>query len=105
MHPRATSSRGWYGRVFKDGLAPRLLQEIADDPGSPFGARGSSMRPWTLGQMFAGAGRYGDRELVAALAGAGTVEARTRGSMSLAALSAWLGSLYSRGSRRGAARA
>jgi len=94
MQPRATAARGWYGRVFKDGLAPRLLQEIADDPGSPFGKRSSSLRPWSLGQLFSGAGRYRDGELMAALAGAGRAEASTRGSMSLAALSAWLGSLY-----------
>jgi hypothetical protein len=92
MSPRKTSARGWYSRVFKSRIAPQLLRRVGDDPGSPLSRPGKAPSEWTLSHLFAGAGRYQDKELIGALAAAGEVEANLRSTMALEAISAWLSS-------------
>ena len=92
MAPDRTGARGWYGRQFKSRLAPELLAKLADDAPSPLvRSGGKPPSPWSLAALFAGAGRYVDVELVAAVAAAGEVEVRIRNeAMALDALTAWL---------------
>lgn len=92
MAPERTRARGWYGRRFKPELAPELIARLADDAPSPLvkpGAKPPS--PWALGALFAGAGRYTEAELAAAVASAGEVEVRLRAAdTALDTLTAWL---------------
>jgi hypothetical protein len=92
MAPERTGARGWYGRRFKPELAPELLARLADDAPSPLVKPGSKPpSPWTLGALFAGAGRYTVLELAAAVASAGEVEVRLRvAEAGLDTLTAWL---------------
>lgn len=83
--------RFWYQRFFKERLAPELSGHMKQDPDAPITGRSAS--PWSLSQIFAGAARYHDDELIAALVAAGQVEADLRGPLALEAVSAWLTSL------------
>jgi len=90
LDPARTSESGWYGRRFKGGLAPRLLDRLRELSPTPLDRGGKPPTVWSLKGLFAGAGRYREDELVAALAAGGAVEASLRGSLALEALSAWL---------------
>jgi hypothetical protein len=92
LDPARTGDRGWHRRRFKSGLAPVVMRRLEQDP-SPVARGGKLPSPWTVGQLFAGAGRYREEELVAALAGGGAVEVGLRGPLALEALSAWLARL------------
>jgi len=93
MEPRKTAAGGWYSRSFKGGLAKQVLRHLKNDPASPLLRRGKPPTEWTLGQLFSGAGRYRDRELVASLVGVGSTEVAVRGSLALEAVSGWLARL------------
>jgi hypothetical protein len=88
MDPARCSERGWYQRRFKARLASVLTQQL--DGASPLSRRGKPPTPWTLGQLFAGAGHYSDDGLLAALAAGGGIEASLRGQLALENLSAWI---------------
>jgi hypothetical protein len=90
MDPKMTSHRGWYGRRFKEGIFPELASALEEQGPTPLTKRGKPPTPWTLGQLFSGAGRYRDGELQEALAAAGEVEAQLRGNMPLESLTVWL---------------
>ncbi len=90
MRPQQTSAASWFPRRFKSRLAPQLLERITADDSSLLTRSGKPPSPWTLGQLFAAAGRYRSEELVAALADASDVEASQRGNLGLEALSSWL---------------
>jgi hypothetical protein len=90
LEPERTSERGWYGRRFKGRLAPGLLDRLREQTPTPLDRNGKPPTPWNLSLLFAGAGRYREDELVAALAGGGAVETSLRGSLALEALSAWI---------------
>jgi hypothetical protein len=89
LEPSRTGERAWYQRRFKTGLATVLLERL--DASSPLARGGKSPTAWSLGQLFAGAGRYDDDLLVSALAESGAVEAGLRGPLALENLSAWIG--------------
>ena len=77
LDPRAIAARSWYPRTFKPQLAPRLRQAIQSDAASVFQKVPSE---WALSQLFAGAARYTDHELLERISEAGDVEAATRGA-------------------------
>ena len=91
MAPERTRDEFWYPKRFKNGLAQKLIKLIESDAPSPLqrpGGKGPT--PFVLGQLFRGAGRYSDHDLVAALAKLGAVETALRGDMPREALSVWL---------------
>jgi hypothetical protein len=91
MAPERTRDDFWYPKRFKNGLAPELIKLIESDAPSPLqrpGGKGPT--PFVLGQLFRGAGRYSDHDLVAALAQLGAVETALRGDLPREALSVWL---------------
>jgi len=90
LDARRTRDRGWYGRTFKNRLAPKLMSHLETHRPSPLVRSGKPPSVWTLGQLFTGASRYSDQELVDALVGAGATEAAVRGPMALAAVAGWL---------------
>ena len=90
LDPAQTSDRGWYNRHFKGRLAPLLLDRLRELSPTPLDRNGKLPTVWSLGGLFAGAGRYQEDELVAALAAGGEAEANLRGQLALEALSAWL---------------
>jgi hypothetical protein len=90
LDPARTSDRSWYGRHFKGRLAPMLLERLHEQSPTPLDRNGKPPTPWYLGKLFAGAGRYREDELVAALAAGGEAEANMRGQLALEALSSWL---------------
>lgn len=92
MAPERTRARGWYGRRFKPDLAPELIARLDEDAPSPLARPGAKPpSPWALGALFAGAGRYTEAELEAAVGSAGEVEVRLRaGDTALDTLTAWL---------------
>jgi hypothetical protein len=90
LDPARTSDRAWYSRRFKNRLAPVLLDRLRELSPTPLDRGGKPPTPYSLGGLFAGAGRYREDELVAALAAGGAVEANLRGQLALEALSAWL---------------
>jgi len=90
LDPARTSDRSWYSRRFKGRLAPVLLDRLRELSPTPLERSGKPPTPWNLSRLFAGAGRYREDELVAALAAGGGVEASLRGNLALEALSAWL---------------
>ncbi len=75
----------WFGKR----IAPQIVESLGGRP-SPIARGGKLPSTWTLGLLFAGAGRYREDELVAALADGGAVEVELRGQMPLEAVSAWL---------------
>jgi hypothetical protein len=92
LDPARTSDRSWYNRHFKGRLAPVLLERLHEQSPTPLDRKGKPPTPWNLGKLFAGAGRYREDELVAALASGGDAEANIRGQLALEALSSWLAS-------------
>ncbi len=86
LDPRRTGQPRWYPQHFKRRLADPLVDRVKNDPLSPL----RRPTPWKLGELFAAAARYSDAELATALAGAGEVEAATRGPLALEAVVAWL---------------
>jgi hypothetical protein len=93
MAPDQTGRGGWYQKRFKNELAPGLLSAVAEGAPSPLLTPGGrAPTPFSLAAMFAGAGRYTDDELVAAVAAAADVEVRIRSTTdhALDAVTAWL---------------
>jgi hypothetical protein len=90
LDPARTSRRGWHGRRFKGRLAPGLLDRLRELSPTPLDRDGKLPTAWSLGGLFAGAGRYREDELVAALAVGGAVETSLRGSLGLEVLSGWV---------------
>ena len=79
MAPESTSRGGWYAKRFKNALAPELLKRIKDDAPSPLlRPGGKPPTPFTLGAVFAGAGRYTQAELSAAVSEVSGVEVGIR---------------------------
>jgi hypothetical protein len=101
MAPERTSVGGWYGKRFKGGIAPDLLDRLSTEGPSPLFRPGvKPPSPWTLGRLFAGAGRYTDIELCSAVADAGSVEVRIRSErQALDALTSWIAAVVGQGSR------
>lgn len=92
MAPANCDRRGWYAGRFKNGIAPRLNEYLKEDAPSPLLREGGRLpTPWNLGRLFAGAGRYTDDELSAALADLGAVEVALRGDLAMEALTVWFG--------------
>jgi hypothetical protein len=89
LEPARTGDGRRYWARFKSQLAPRILERLGSEP-SPLASRARLPSPGGLGQLFAGAGRYQDQELVAALAEGGEVEAQLRGPLPLEAVTSWL---------------
>jgi hypothetical protein len=88
---KENSRRDWYRQRFKTIIAPELLQALKDDAPSPLvRPKAKPPTPWSLGELFRGAGRYTDAELENAVASAGEVEAKLRSSLAPEALTAWL---------------
>jgi len=96
MDPASTSQRAWYGRRFKESIYPKLQGAVDDGQPTPLARGGKPPTAWTLGLIFSGAGLFTDRELVAAIADGGDVEARLRGDMPLESLTVWLTGLMRR---------
>jgi hypothetical protein len=90
MDPDRTGRRGWYKGRFSERVSPAVYSELEAAGSNPLEKSGKAPTPWTLSQLFAGAGRYSDGELVEALAAAGDVEAGLRGDMPLESLTVWL---------------
>jgi hypothetical protein len=63
LDPRRCAAPGWYPRVFKNGLFPKLSKDVETMPDSPVGG----LSAWTLHRSFRLAAAYGDRELLEAL--------------------------------------
>jgi hypothetical protein len=98
MAVEQTSRNGWYARRFKNDLAPELIARIKEDAPSPMlRPGGKPPTPFSLGAVFAGAGRYTDAELTASIAGAATVESGIRQqTFGLETLTAWLAGFVAR---------
>jgi hypothetical protein len=91
MAPDKTRDDYWYPRKFKNGLGPKLLELVESDAPSPLqrpGGKGPTL--FVLGQLFKGAGRFSDDDLVGALSELGPVETALRGDMPREAISVWL---------------
>jgi hypothetical protein len=101
MAPEQTSRGRWYNQRFKNDLAPALLARLKEDAPSPLiRPKGKPPTPFSLGALFAGAGRYADAELTASIAGASMVETRIRQEpFPLDALTVWLSSFIGGGPR------
>ena len=86
-----TSQSKWYPYQFKNGFGPTLLEHLKDDAPSPIAGPGKKPPTlFSLGQLFKGASRWSDHDLVNALAGFGDMESGLRGGMPTEALSVWL---------------
>ncbi len=101
MAPEQTGRGGWYQKRFKDGIAPDLIARFKQDAPSPLiRPGGKPPTPFSLGALFAGAGRYSDAELTAAIADASTVEAGIRQEpFPLEALTVWFSAFIGSHSR------
>jgi hypothetical protein len=85
------AGRNWYRQVFSPRLAPELTERLeASSPHPLLDRKGKAPTSWTLGQLFRGAARFDDDELVAALAASGEVELAQRGDLGLEALTVWI---------------
>jgi DNA polymerase III delta subunit len=90
MTPERTDREKWYPYQFKNGIGPALMEHLKNDAPSPvFGGR-KPPSLFTLGQLFRGASRYRDGDLVGALADFGETEAGLRGKLPAERLSVWL---------------
>ncbi len=89
MEPKRTSDRFWYPSKFKKGFGPHLLELVEADAPSPLKAGSKSLSLFALGGLFKGAGRYGDDDLLNAIADLGRVETALRGDMPTEALTVW----------------
>jgi hypothetical protein len=91
MAPERTGDRWWYPQRFSKQVGPALVARLEADAPSPLVRAGSKpLSMFRLGGFFKGAGRYGDAELVDALAAAGPVERALRGDLAFEAVSVWL---------------
>ena len=91
LSPTRTAGEGWYRQVFSAGVGPALAERLeADEPHPLRDRKGKAASRWTLGELFRGAARFSDDELVAALAAAGEVELALRGDLGLEALTVWI---------------
>ncbi len=92
MDPKQTGRRGWYSQRFKNDIGPDLLARFKSDAPSPMiKPGGKPPTPFSLGALFAGAGRYTDAELTAALTEASKVETGIRQEpFPLESLTVWL---------------
>jgi hypothetical protein len=86
----------WYQERFGKRLAPALMDRLKEEGASPLVKKGKPPTKWTLGQLFRGAARFEDDELLRGLAESGDVEAELRGALPLEALTAWLTRLLTR---------
>jgi hypothetical protein len=94
MSTEKTRDDFWYPRRFKNGLGPKIVEFVKADAPSPIQRVGRKPPTlFALGQLFKGAGRYTDEDLVQALAEAGAVETALRGDMATEALSVWIASI------------
>lgn len=83
LDQRQCSRPGWYSRVFKTTVLPRLEKEIAANGGSPV----ADLSAWQLHRIFRLAAAHTSAELLRALEGLTASNAeRTRGRASLTAL-------------------
>jgi len=90
MAPERTSHNFWYPREFKNGFGPHLVELFEADAPSPIRPAGSKpLSLYALGGLFKGAGRYGNDDLLNALADLGRVETAIRGEMATEALTVW----------------
>jgi hypothetical protein len=90
MAPERTRDNSWYPRHFRNGLGPRLLEQVEADAPSPLNRPGSKpLSLFALGGLFKGAGRYRDDDLASALADLGRVETALRGEMGMETLTVW----------------
>jgi hypothetical protein len=101
MSPETTGRKGWYARRFKNELAPKLLERIREDAPSPLARPGSRPpTPFSLAAIFAGAGRYSEGELLAAISDGAAVEAALRQSEGeFETMSSWLAAVIVNGTR------
>jgi hypothetical protein len=90
LDPDRTAARGWYPSRFKRELGPVLVGHLRDDPEVPLGRDGRMPSLWSLGNLFAAAGRYPDETLVSSLAVVGELDVQVRGPLALESVSAWL---------------
>jgi hypothetical protein len=92
MDPKQTGRGGWYSQRFKNDIGPDLLARFKSDAPSPMiKPGGKPPTPFSLGALFAGAGRYTDAELTAALTEASKVETGIRQEpFPLESLTVWL---------------
>lgn len=92
LKPDQTSRRSWYSKRFKNDLAPELIARLKEDAPSPMVRPGGKPpTPFSLGAVFAGAGRYTDGELSLAISQALKVEAGIRQQNNgLETLTVWL---------------
>jgi hypothetical protein len=91
LSPGRAAGGNWYRQVFSPRLAPELTERLAAEAPHPLlDRKGKAPTSWTLGQLFRGAARFDDDELVAALAAAGEVELAQRGDLGLEALTVWI---------------
>jgi hypothetical protein len=87
----SAGGKSWYQQVFSSRLAPELTERLeASSPHPLLDRKGKALTSWNLGQLFRGAARFDDNELVAALAAAGEVELAQRGDLGLEALTVWI---------------
>jgi hypothetical protein len=91
MTPERTGEARWYPYRFKNRVGPTLLEHLKNDAPSPVVRPGrKAPSPFTLGQLFTGASRWTDDELVNALADFGRAEVGLRGGLPIEDVSAWL---------------
>jgi hypothetical protein len=91
LDPGRTGESKWYPYRFKSRVGPALLEHLKSDAPSPI--IGPGRRPpslFALGNLFKGASRWGDDELVDALAEFGGMETGLRGKMPIEKLSVWV---------------
>jgi hypothetical protein len=101
MSPERTAGKGWYAAHFKSELAGDLAARLKDDAPSPLiPPGGKPPTPFTLGALFAGAGRYTDGELIAAISKITDVENGIRQEpLPLEVVTVWLSGLIGRRAR------
>ncbi len=91
MASERTDQPKWYPYQFKNGTGPALLEHLKSDAPSPiFGSGKKPPSVFALGQLFRGASRYRDEDLIGALADFGETEAGLRGKLAAERLVVWL---------------
>lgn len=86
LDPGRCGERFWYPRRFKSELGPQLEKALADDPDRLHARGRRSPSIFQLGGLFAGAARWPEADLVAALTEVGEAEANLRGTDAPAAM-------------------
>lgn len=96
-----THQQKWYPFHFKNGPGPALVKALEGDAPSPIVGNGKKPPSlFSVGNLFKGASRFTDAELVEALAGFGEVEANLRSKMPVEVLSVWLTTALGGGAER-----